>query len=175
MDIHYTWKYQSPFGGMTMAADGTHLTGLWFDNQKHYASTLSERTEERYISVFRDTERWLDTYFSGGSPYSTPPLRLIGTEFRIEVWRAIATIPYGQVTTYKRIADKINLRRNGNGTSARAVGGAAGHNPICLIIPCHRVTGSDGSITGYAGGKDLKEQLLLLENSRYRQTKRDMA
>lgn len=165
---HYTWKYLSPLGHMTMASDGRYITGLWFDNQKHYASTLSEHTEERYIPVFKDTEQWLDLYFSGCRPDFTPPLRLIGSEYRTAVWKAIESIPYGQITTYKTIADNMNQIKTAKKTSPRAVGGAIAHNPISIIIPCHRVIGSNGSMTGYAGGTEIKKQLLKLENIQHR-------
>jgi len=148
-----------------MASDGACLTGLWFDGQKHFASTLEPDYKEHPLPVFRETSRWLDRYFSGCNPGSTPPLRPSGTPFRLSVWRLLSEIPYGQVETYKGIALKLSRRTGGGRMSARAVGGAIGHNPISIIIPCHRVIGSNGSLTGYAGGISIKEQLLRLERT----------
>ena len=160
--IHHT---VSPLGGITAASDGQALTGLWFDGQKYYADTLSGEYEEKRLPVFEMTDRWLDVYFSGKQPDFTPPLRMRTSAFRRAVWEILLTIPYGQTATYGEIADKIAKQRGLARMSARAVGGAVGHNAISLIIPCHRVVGADGSLTGYAGGIDRKVKLLKLEKN----------
>ena len=142
-----------------MASDGNALCGLWFDGQRFFASTLGEH-ETRDLPLFRETCRWLDVYFSGKDPGFTPPLSLGGTPFRKTVWEELLLIPFGKTVTYGEIADRIGALSR---TSARAVGGAVGHNPVSLIVPCHRVVGAGGALTGYAGGLDLKRRLLLLE------------
>lgn len=151
-------------GGITLASDGEALIGLWFDGQKHFADTLSDHPEERSLPVFRDAVRWLDIYFSGKAPDFTPPLNLRTSPFRKTVWKIMLTIPFGQIMTYGDIATKVACERGLPRMSAQAVGGAVGHNAISLIIPCHRVIGSDGSLTGYAGGIDRKMNLLKLEH-----------
>lgn len=243
----YTWHYESPLGGITMASDGEALTGLWFDGQKYFAETLASYHEEKKLPVFVQTKKWLDLYFRGKNPDFTPPLRLKGSEFRRKVWDILLEIPYGETRTYGEIARKLAKETVGDsgaadggaklagdssiagggaklagdasavgagtdpagassaaGTGkklagdisaadageapikdsgtmdtaavttpkkagakrhvcAQAVGGAVGHNPISLIVPCHRVVGADGSMTGYAGGIDKKGKLLELE------------
>ena len=161
--MDYTYHVDSPLGGITLASDGQALTGLWFDGQKYFADTLSKQHEEKALVVFEQTERWLSIYFSGRIPDFTPPLRPKGTPFREEVWRILLTIPYGQTVTYGEIAAILASRRGLAGMSAQAVGGAVGHNPISLIVPCHRVVGADGALTGYAGGVEKKRWLLDLE------------
>ena len=160
-----THRYSSPLGGITMACDGTALTGMWFDGQRYFAGTLSADFRESYTPVFAETERWLDIYFSGRNPGFTPPLRLKGTPFRRAVWEILLTVPYGATVTYGQIAEILAARKKTGRMSARAVGNAVGHNPVSLIVPCHRVIGADGSITGYAGGPDKKEWLLQLERT----------
>ena len=157
--MDYIRKYDSPLDGITMASDGEALTGLWFEGQHFYASTLGECVTGD-LPVFRETGRWLDVYFSGRDPGFTPPLSLRGTPFRQSVWAELLNIPFGQTATYGEIAARIGALSR---TSARAVGGAVGHNPVSLIVPCHRVVGSGGALTGYAGGLDLKRRLLQLE------------
>lgn len=157
--MYSVWKYDSPLGGITMASDGDALCGLWFDGQRFFASTLGEHVT-RDLPVFRETRRWLDVYFSGRDPGFTPPMSLNGTPFRKTVWEELLLIPFGKTVTYGEIADRIGALSR---TSARAVGGAVGHNPVSLIVPCHRVVGAGGALTGYAGGLDLKRRLLLLE------------
>ena len=157
--MNYTQKYASPLGGITLASDGANLIGLWFDGQKYFADTLGDVHDARPLPVFEQTVAWLDTYFSGRAPNFTPPLNpRRETIFRPLVWEILLTIPFGQTTTYGAIAKRLN-------TSARAVGGAVAHNPISIIIPCHRVIGSDGRLTGYAGGLDKKIKLLELERN----------
>ena len=147
-----------------MTGSDSALTGLWFDGQKYFAACSEDRRETADLPVFEDTVRWLDIYFSGGNPGFTPPLDVRETAFRRKVYGILMTIPYGAVATYGQIADRMAVP-GGRGTSARAVGGAVGHNPISLIIPCHRVVGADGSLTGYAAGLDRKIKLLKLEGS----------
>lgn len=158
--IHY---YHSPLGRLTFASDGEYLVGVWFDTQQfHDIVALATATEQK-LPVFEDTCRWFDLYFQGKEPDFMPKIRLIGTDFRKEVWEILASIPYGKTITYKDIANELAHRRGIDKMSARAVGGAVGHNPISVIIPCHRVIGSDGSLTGYTGGLDIKVFLLELE------------
>ena len=146
-----------------MASDGVNLTGLWFDGQKYFAADLPESHTEKYICVFGQTEQWLDIYFSGKAPDFVPPLSMHGiSSFRKRVWEILLTIPFGQVTSYGKIAAQM-AGETGKLVSAQAVGGAVGHNAISLIIPCHRVVGSDGCLTGYAGGINKKLALLKLE------------
>ena len=159
----YINKYNSPLGGITMAADGTVLTGLWLDGQKYFGDTLPEAYEEKRLPVFDEAKRWLDLYFQGKVPDFTPPLSLQSTPFREAVWKILLTIPYGQTMTYGEIAGMIAKQKGISRMSAQAVGGAVGHNPISIIVPCHRVVGTNGSLTGYAGGIDKKVKLLTLE------------
>ena len=156
---HYITHFSSPLGGITLASDGEALTGLWFDGQAHFGAGLGEAAASDAPPVFAQTRRWLEIYFSGGIPDFTPPLKPEGTPFRQRVWRALLAIPYGQTTTYGTIAARLELPPQ----AARAVGGAVARNPISLIIPCHRVLGANGRLTGYAGGLDKKRALLRLE------------
>lgn len=159
------YHYTSPLGGITLASDGEALTGLWFDGQKYFGAGLDKGAEESELPVFTEAVRWLDTYFSGKAPDFTPPLSLNTTPFRRAVCDIMLTIPYGQTMTYGEIADIIAKQKGIGHMSAQAVGGAVGHNPISIIIPCHRVVGADGSLTGYAGGLDKKTALLKLESN----------
>ena len=153
----------SPLGGITLASDGEALTGLWFDGQKHFGAGLSGDAREQRLPVFAETERWLKLYFTGTEPDFTPPLRLIGTAFQREVWELLRQIPYGETVSYGALAARIAERRGLARFSAQAVGGAVGRNPISILVPCHRVLGADGSLTGYAGGLEKKAALLGLE------------
>lgn len=155
----YTCHFSSPLGEITLSSDGESLTGLRFGRE--------ERAENPDLPVFRETVRWLDLYFAGKIPDFTPPLRLIATPFCKSVCRLLLTVPYGQTTTYGKIAEEIARQRGIARMSAQAVGGAVGRNPISLIIPCHRVVGSDGSLTGYAWGLERKAALLELERNNY--------
>ena len=164
--------YLSPLGGITLASDGESLTGLWFDGQKYFGQTAGEDCFEKDLPVFTQTHKWLDAYFSGQEPDFTPPLRMEGTTFQKEVWKILRTIPYGRTMTYGEIAAKISgslgARLQPGPTrrmSVQAVGGAVGRNPISIIVPCHRVVGADGSLTGYAAGLQKKQYLLSLEHS----------
>lgn len=161
--MQYICHYKSPLGGITMASDGNALTGLWFDGQKYFAEGLAETAAAKTLPVFDEAMRWLDIYFSGRRPDFTPLLNLKGTAFRKEVWQLLLQIPYGQTTTYGELAAQLAAHRGLKQMSAQAVGGAVGHNPISIIVPCHRVIGTGGSLTGYAGGLDKKLALLKLE------------
>jgi methylated-DNA-[protein]-cysteine S-methyltransferase len=161
--MEYIYHYDSPLGGITMASDGKALTGLWFDGQKYFGNGLDKDVRKDILPVFDQTVQWLNIYFSGKAPGFTPPLNMKTTPFRKSVWEILLTIPFGKTMTYGEIANRI-ARQNGlSRMSAQAVGGAVGHNAISLIIPCHRVVGANGSLTGYAGGIDKKAKLLALE------------
>ena len=161
----YTCHYDSPLGGILLAADETGLTGLWFDGQKYFARDLPAEHAERETPVLTATKRWLDIYFSGREPDFLPPLHPVGSAFRLAVWNILLQIPYGQTTTYGEIARQLAEKKGLARMSAQAIGGAVGHNEISIIIPCHRVVGTSGSLTGYAGGIDRKVQLLKLERA----------
>ena len=161
--MEYIHHYDSPLGGITMASDGKALTGLWFDGQKYFGNGLDKDVRKDILPVFDQTVQWLNIYFSGKAPGFTPPLNMKTTPFRKSVWEILLTISFGKTMTYGEIANRI-ARQNGlSRMSAQAVGGAVGHNAISLIIPCHRVVGANGSLTGYAGGIDKKAKLLALE------------
>ena len=157
--------YNSPLGGMLLAADEIGIRGLWFNGQKYFARNLPAERTEQNTPALSVAKRWLDIYFAGVNPDFLPPLHPVGSSFRREVWNILLQIPYGQTTTYgeiaRQLADKYGLPR----MSAQAVGGAVGHNEISVIIPCHRVVGTSGSLTGYAGGIDKKVKLLELEHT----------
>lgn len=163
--MNYIYRYNSPIGSMTMASNGTALTGLWFDGHKYFAQTLSEHYEEKLLPVFETTLRWLDIYFGGEIPEFTPKLSFQSTPFRKAVWDILLTIPYGKTMTYGEIAEIFTQKMGKEKMSSQAVGGAVGHNPVSIIIPCHRVIGADGSLTGYAGGIGRKKILLELEGN----------
>ena len=161
--MEYTHHYDSPLGDILIASEGHFITGLWFEGQKYFAETLEQDHEERDLPVFEETDRWLDIYFSGSAPDFTPPLLMKTTPFRRTVWEILLQIPFGHTMTYGEIAEKTAVKRGSKTMSAQAVGGAVGHNAISLIIPCHRVIGADGSLTGYAGGLERKRKLLEME------------
>ena len=157
-------RYASPLGTIFLAADNGTLTGLWLEGQKYFAATLDEAAVERDdLPVFRQAAAWLDAYFAKQPLPDLPPLAPRGSDFRQAVWRLLLEIPYGQVTTYGALAQI--LRDRGISAAAQAVGGAVGHNPISVIVPCHRVVGASGSLTGYAGGIERKVKLLTLEGA----------
>ena len=164
--MDFTHRFNSPLGGITLASDGEALTGLWFDGQKYFAASLEKEHEERMLPVFDLADKWLNLYFSGSEPGFLPPLLMRTTEFRKTVWEILLSIPYGKTMTYGEIADRIAAGRRLSRMSAQAVGGAVAHNAISLMIPCHRVVGMDGSLTGYAGGLEKKIRLLELEKSK---------
>ena len=157
--------YDSPLGGILLVADAVGLTGFWFDGQKYFARGLSSEREERELPVLLEAKRWLDIYFTGKEPEFLPPLHPNGSAFRRSVWEILLQIPYGKTMTYGEIACKLAEKQKLPRMSAQAVGGAVGHNEISIIIPCHRVVGTNGSLTGYAGGIDKKVKLLELEHA----------
>ena len=159
--MDYTCRYDSPLGGILLASDGEALTGLWFEGQRYFAGGLSEKSEERVLPVFEQTAAWLDAYFGGRDPGFTPSLSFVGTDFRQAVWETLLTVPYGDVISYGELARRMGLEIK----SARAVASAVAHNPISIIVPCHRVIAGDGNLTGYAGGLERKRKLLLLEKA----------
>lgn len=161
--MQYISHYCSPLGNILLASDGTHLTGLWFEDQKYFAEKLDSNHKEMDFIVFQQTKKWLDVYFAGKEPAISLPIRLNGTAFQNQVWQILCSIPYGQTITYGQIARTIAKQRGLSHMSAQAVGGAVGHNPISIIVPCHRVLGANGSLIGYAGGIDRKIALLNLE------------
>ena len=163
--MNYIHHYVSPLGGITLASDGKALTGLWFEGQKHFPHNLAAESAEAELPVFAQTVNWLEAYFSGKAPDFMPPISLHTTPFRRAVYDILLTIPYGHTMTYGEIANILAEQRGIQRMSAQAVGGAVGQNPISIIIPCHRVIGADGSLTGYAGGLSGKIRLLRLEQS----------
>ena len=163
--MNYIYHYNSPLGNITLAGNGESLTRLWFNGQKFFPHKLISESIESVLPIFTQTCNWLDIYFSGEVPDFTPPISLNTTPFRKAVYDILLTIPYGQTMTYGEIANIIAKQRGIARMSAQAVGGAVGHNPVSLIIPCHRVVGADGSLTGYAGGIERKTALLRLEKA----------
>ncbi len=163
--MQYVAPYRCLLGNILLAADDTGLTGLWFEGQKYYARQLDSAHDERALPVFDTAKRWLDVYFSGKEPDFAVPLHLSGTVFQQAVWKILCEIPYGRTTTYGEIAGMLAARQGLARMSAQAVGGAVGKNPVSIIVPCHRVVGSNGSLTGYAGGVDKKIALLKLERA----------
>ena len=161
--MQYTTSYRSPLGGILLAADEAGLTGLWFEGQKYFALRLDPDHREQETPILEQAKRWLDAYFSGREPDFSVPLHMMGTGFQKEVWELLCEIPYGQTRTYGEIAGMLAAQRGLPHLSAQAVGGAVGHNGISLLIPCHRVVGKNGSLTGYAGGLEKKVALLRLE------------
>ncbi len=161
----YTSIYPSRLGDILLAADEIGLTGLWFFGQSYFADTLPTEQIAQETPILTQAREWLDEYFSGKEPDFTPTLHPIGSPFRQAVWKLLLQIPYGQTTTYGEIARQLEKLQNRPHMSAQAVGGAVGHNGISIIIPCHRVVGTKGSLTGYAGGLDKKMALLELEHA----------
>lgn len=157
--MYYFTTYASPVGTITLASDGGSLIGLWNENQKYHGNTIfKDMQEENDLPLFEMTKKWLDEYFAGAKPaVKGLPLAPVGSPFRKKIYDVLSKVPYGQVTTYGEIAKKVGIK------SGQAVGGAVGHNPISIIIPCHRVIGADHSLTGYAGGLKTKIKLLELE------------
>lgn len=161
--MQYTDYYESPLGKILLAAEADGLTGLWFVGDRHYAENLAEERAEKETKILRRAKEWLDVYFAGKEPNFTPPLKMSGSPFQMAVWKILTEIPYGTTTTYGEIAKKIAQQRGVRQMSAQATGGAVGHNAISVIVPCHRVIGSGGNLTGYGGGVDKKWKLLRLE------------
>lgn len=160
---HFTATYESPLGLITIVCDDHALLGLWFSGQRHFMEGFTGTCQTADTPILSGTKRWLDGYFTGSVPDFTPPLQVTGSSFRRMVCDIMATIPYGQTMTYGAIAEEVSKRMNNSPMSAQAVGNAVGHNPISLIIPCHRVMGTGGNLTGYAGGIERKITLLKLE------------
>lgn len=158
-----TNKYESPLGILTFACSEQALVGLWFNGQKYFGQTLPKETKMKEDAFTREVRHWLDVYFSGREPDFMPPMHYEATPFRQLVWEILRTISYGHTITYGEIAAQVAEKRGLARMSAQAVGGAVGHNPISLVIPCHRVVGTNGSLTGYGGGIQRKIQLLELE------------
>ena len=161
--MHYIQNYESSLGKIILASDGTCLTGLWFEGQKYDREGITGLCQEENLLIFDQTCQWLNLYFEGKEPEYTPPIQIKTTEFRKLVWEILLTIHYGETMTYGEIAEELTRRQGYGKMSARAVGGAVSHNAISIIIPCHRVVGAKGQITGYAGGIDRKMKLLSLE------------
>ena len=162
--MQYIDHYDSPLGEITLAGDGENLTGLWFEKNRFAGDVLKDQAVEKNLPVFDGTKRWLDLYFQGKEPDFTPPVRVTGSAFRQMVCGIMSGIPYGETMTYGEIAKIVARRRGIARMSAQAVGGAVGHNPVSIIIPCHRVVGVNGNLTGYGGGIERKIALLELEN-----------
>ena len=160
-----TCHYDSPLGGILLAADEKGLTGLWFEGARYFADKLPAEHAQQETPLLAETRRWLDLYFTGRKPDFMPPLHPIGSAFRQSVWEILLQIPYGKTMTYGEIAAEAARRQGLAKMSAQAVGGAVGHNPISLMIPCHRVVGTNGSLTGYGGGIRRKKALLELERA----------
>lgn len=156
--MFYSTDYFSPIGKMLIISDGQAICGVWFYGQKHFPS-LDDLTEKDDLTIFKRAKKWFDDYFSGLNPKIDFKLKPQGSDFRIRVWKILCEIPYGETLTYGEIASMISETM-----SAQAVGGAVGHNPIAVLIPCHRVLGANGKLTGYAAGIDKKIELLKLES-----------
>lgn len=163
--MELTTRYDSPLGRILLAADGEGLTGLWFEGGKYFAAGLGPDSREGDTPALEAAKRWLDTYFSGGVPDFLPALHLRGTPFQLDVWALLLGIPYGKTTSYGELARKLSARRGLRRMSAQAIGGAVGRNPVSIIVPCHRVVGAGGGLTGYAGGIEKKAALLRLEGA----------
>lgn len=161
--MQYTARYKSPLGDILLASDDAGLTGLWFEGQRYFALHLAADHIEKETDILMQAKKWLDIYFSGHEPDFLPPIHVEGTSFHREVCEIMLSIPYGKTMTYGEIAQIIASRRGIGKMSARAVGGAVGHNEISIIIPCHRVVGANGNLTGYGGGISRKIRLLELE------------
>ena len=164
--MYYGAHYKSPLGDILLASDDNNIIGLWVDRQKHIGNTMPKGiTENKDNPILIEGIAWLDDYFAGRKPeLSRLSLAPIGGEFRQQVWKLLMEIPYGELTTYGIIAKEVAKRMGKERMSAQAVGGAVGHNPISIIIPCHRVVGSNKSLTGYGGGLDMKVKLLKHED-----------
>lgn len=163
--MHYSTTFPSPVGLLTLASDGVALTGVWIENQKYHGNTIYKNLENSDdLLIFQQTKQWLSNYFLGKKPaIDELNLHFIGSDFQKLVWEILCAIPYKNVTTYGEIANKVAKKRNLSSMSSQAIGGAVGHNPMSIVIPCHRVIGSNGSLTGYAGGLTAKVKLLHLE------------
>ena len=162
----YTTYYNSPIGKILLASKDNKLIGVWIDGQKYYLGNLKDKIKQNDdVEILLKTKKWLDEYFAGKKPQILKlDLAPIGSDFAKSVWEILCKIPYGEVTTYGNIAKEMSKKLKKEKMSTQAIGGAVGHNPISIIIPCHRVVGADGSLTGYAGGLYKKIKLLMHEN-----------
>ena len=159
--MYYSTTYLSPVGTLTLGSDGENLVGLWLEGQKYFGGAAGELEKQDGLPVFCAVKGWLERYFAGEKPSPFElPLRPMGGEFRQQVWELLCQIPYGEVTTYGALAKELAAQMGRASMSSQAVGGAVGHNPISIIIPCHRVVAASGSLTGYAGGIPAKIKLL---------------
>lgn len=163
--MYYYYVYSSPVGKLTVASNEKDIVGLWLDKQKHYMDVLTDKAyQEKETEVIKLAKNWLDEYFNSKKPeIDELPIEFIGSDFRKRIWKILSEIPYGKVVTYGDIARQIAKQNGVEKMSAQAVGGAVGRNPISIIIPCHRVVGANGSLTGYSGGIKVKTKLLELE------------
>lgn len=154
--MNYYTNYNSILGRLTIVSDGENLTGLYFEGQ----CKLKDCVKNDELKIFEAVRHWLDSYFKGERVTADSiPIKFRGTDFRLKVWKELLKIPYGEVTTYGAVAKRIGSDK----MSSRAVGGAVGHNPIAIIVPCHRVIGAEGKLTGYSGGMEKKIKLLQIE------------
>ena len=160
--VYYDF-YVSPLGNVTLESDGENLTGLYIDGQRKVNDDYYKTAKRETLPIFSQTVKWLDEYFDGEIPDFTPEINLVGTPFQKSVWKKLLTIPYGKTVTYGDIAIQIAKEKGLPKMSSQAIGGAVGSNPVSIIVPCHRVIGANGNLTGYAGGVDKKIQLLSIE------------
>ena len=163
--MYYYSVYPSPVGKLTIASNENNIVGLWLDGQRYYLAVLAGKEyQEKETEAIQLAKKWLDRYFGGKKPEPRElPLEFIGSDFRKRIWKILSEIPYGKVMTYGEIAKEIAKEKGITQMSAQAVGGAVGRNPISIIVPCHRVVGADGNLTGYSGGVRVKTKLLELE------------
>ena len=163
--MYYYYVYHSPVGNLTIASNEKNVVGLWLDGQKYYMDVLENKEfQNKESDVIKLAKKWIDKYFNGEKPQIEDlPIEFIGSDFRKQIWTILSQIPYGKVITYGDIAKRIAKHKGIKAMSAQAVGGAVGHNPISIIVPCHRVVGTNGSLTGYSGGVEVKKRLLELE------------
>ena len=165
--IFYKAEYKSPLGNIIICCDecGKNIVGVWFENQKHFADNIEGKIIENHsLKIFMKVKLWLDKYFVGKKPNKKEfSIKFIGTVFQKSVWKILCKIPYGKVITYGDIAQKIAKQQGIQKMSAQAVGSAVGHNPISIIVPCHRLIGKNNKLAGYAAGIDKKKKLLQLE------------
>lgn len=162
--MYYLSNYSSPIGKIVLFSDDNFLIGLWFENQKHFASTLSYPFSNEENWIIKQAKKWLDLYFSNQKPNFNVPIKFIGSEFQKEVWTELLNISYGYSVSYGDIAKNISYKNQAKKISPRAIGSAVGKNPISIIVPCHRVLSKNNKLNGYAGGLDRKKYLLQLEN-----------
>jgi methylated-DNA-[protein]-cysteine S-methyltransferase len=161
--MEYIHRVESPVGTLTISSDGKNVSGLWIAGQKYFGKTLEKNAAEQNLPIFECVEKWLDIYFSGKEPDFMPPLMPGGSVFQKSIWAVLCKIPYGRTISYGEAAKQFEMENKGGHTSPRAAGSAVGRNPISILIPCHRVLGKRGDLTGYAGGIEIKRKLLRIE------------